>query len=179
MTNPLGLLSDCHRRIEGFLNGLIAVTQQAAGGMLSAQQRAALEASLRYFREAAPKHRMDEEASLFPRMSALQRPEVKRVFARLAALEEDHAFADTAHAEVEKLGSRWLAKGSLTTDEAGRLAELLGNLLTLYQKHIRIEETDIFPLAGKVLDPAAIKAIGEEMAARRSLSPDDLKRFNR
>ncbi|HZR47003.1 MAG TPA: hypothetical protein VFA47_09885 [Candidatus Manganitrophaceae bacterium] len=27
--NPLGLLSDCHRRIERFLNGLITVAAQA------------------------------------------------------------------------------------------------------------------------------------------------------
>lgn len=178
-TNPLGLLSDCHRRIEDFLNRLISVTRQGGGGALSAEQRTVLEGALRYFREAAPKHRMDEEESLFPRISALQRPEAKPALARLAALEQDHAAAEAAHEEVERLGGLWLAKGGLTPDEAGRLGELLGRLSALYQKHIQIEEADIFPLAGKILDPAAIKAIGEEMAARRGLRAEDSGRPHR
>ena len=34
-SNPLGLLSDCHRRIERFLDVLIKVTIQARGADLS------------------------------------------------------------------------------------------------------------------------------------------------
>jgi hypothetical protein len=30
--HPLGLLSDCHRRIEGFLDVLVRVTDRARGG---------------------------------------------------------------------------------------------------------------------------------------------------
>ena len=29
--DPLGLLSDCHRRIERFLDGLIVISEQARG----------------------------------------------------------------------------------------------------------------------------------------------------
>jgi hypothetical protein len=32
--NPLGLLSDCHRRIERFLGGLIVISEQAQGNRL-------------------------------------------------------------------------------------------------------------------------------------------------
>jgi len=52
---PLGLISDCHRRIEHFLRVLIAVDAEAAGGWLTATQRGALDGSLNYFTLAGPK----------------------------------------------------------------------------------------------------------------------------
>ena len=66
-SDPTALLSDCHRRIEMFLGNLekIAVSIDRR---LGNEERAALESSLRYFREAAPKHTADEEESVFSRM---------------------------------------------------------------------------------------------------------------
>jgi len=61
---PIGLLEDCHRRIERFLSVLAQLSGQVS---LTADQRASLETALRYFREAAPKHTADEEETLFPR----------------------------------------------------------------------------------------------------------------
>jgi hypothetical protein len=61
-------LSDCHRRIEKFLEQIIRVCTTARGGELNAGQREALEVALRYFRQAAPLHTADEETSLFPRV---------------------------------------------------------------------------------------------------------------
>jgi Hemerythrin HHE cation binding domain len=69
-SEPLGLLSDCHRRIEMFLVSLSAIAK-VAGPPLNDEGRRALENALRYFREAAPKHTADEEQSLFPRLSGL------------------------------------------------------------------------------------------------------------
>src|SRR5262245_5544144 len=69
--NPIGLLTDCHRRIKKFLIMMITVMRQTHGGPLKTTQQEALELALQYFREAAPKHTMDEEVSLFPRMRPL------------------------------------------------------------------------------------------------------------
>ena len=69
---PLALLSDCHRRVERFLGLLARVAAEGRGGLLDRRQREALEAALRYFREAAPRHTADEEESLFPRLRALK-----------------------------------------------------------------------------------------------------------
>lgn len=41
-TEPLGLLSDCHRRIEHFLLVLLTVDRDAAGGQLEPGLRAEL-----------------------------------------------------------------------------------------------------------------------------------------
>ncbi len=168
--DPLGLLSDCHRRIEHFLGLLITVTTQARGGTLSEEQREALEAALRYFREAAPKHKEDEERSLFPRMSDSRDEQVRAALATIATLEEDHGVVDRGHAEADALLDRWLIEGPLPESDVRRLVAVLEELQAIYQRHIAIEDHDVFPLAGRILDPSAIAALGREMATRRGLT---------
>ena len=167
--DPMGLLTDCHRRIERFLAVLVQLSAQAQGGLLSGEQRTALETALRYFREAAPKHTADEEETLFPRLRALDRPEVRAVLEKVDALEDDHARAERIHAEVDRLGQAWLASGSLAPAQAARLAELVNGLTDLYRGHIAVEERDLFPAAAAVLEGHERVAMGREMAARRGL----------
>ena len=172
--DPLGLLSDCHRRIEKFLANLMLVTERAGGGALDAEQRQALEVALRYFQEAAPCHTRDEEESLFPRLRALDDVRAREALAALAALEADHDAADAGHAAVDRLGRKWLDEGHLSPEETARLGDTLQSLHALYQRHIKIEDTQIFPLAGQVLDAPTIRAVGREMAERRGIDLDTL-----
>ncbi len=166
-SDPLGLLSDCHRRIEHFLGLLITVTTQARGGTLSEEQREALDAALRYFREAAPKHTEDEERSLFPRMRESRDEQVRAALDTIATLEEDHGVVDRGHAEVDALVDQWISEGSLPATDAQRLVIVLEELQAIYQRHIAIEDHDVFPLAGRILDASTIATLGREMATRR------------
>src|SRR6478752_4203174 len=86
-TDPIGMLGDCHRRIEMFLNVLVRVAETVHGEELTQEQRSALETALRYFREAAPKHTADEEESLFPRLRQIENDEVRALLARIESLE--------------------------------------------------------------------------------------------
>ena len=97
-TDPIGMLGDCHRRIEMFLNVLVRVAEQVHGDALNEEQRGALETALQYFREAAPKHTADEEESLFPRLRRIEDAGVRTFLARIESLEEEHVCADrSAH----------------------------------------------------------------------------------
>src|SRR5689334_8638995 len=153
-TDPIGMLGDCHRRIEMFLNVLLTIAGQEKGGLLSEQRRNALGTSLRYFREAAPRHTADEEESLFPRLRQIEHAGVPAILTRIEALEQDHECAQKAHNEVDRLGQLWLAGGRLSPQEASRLLSLLDQLARLYQDHIGIEDAEIFPFAATVLLPA-------------------------
>jgi iron-sulfur cluster repair protein YtfE (RIC family) len=201
--DPLGLLSDCHRRIERFLNTLVTIVEQTqertqiedrerneeneGGGVhlsigqtpLSPEHRQALEASLRYFREASPRHTLDEEESLFPMLRACSDDAVKEALNAVDKLEADHDQAKAGHAEVDQLGRKWLAEGSLTRKEMARMAEILRGLQSLYQNHIKIEDTEVFPIAARVLDAQMIKVIGREMAGRRGMNLDALPDLTR
>jgi len=165
--DPIGLLSDCHRRIERFLGVLVQLGTQAHGGALTDAQRASLETALRYFREAAPKHTADEEQTLFPRLRSLNRPELGALLERVDSLENDHALADQHHSVVDRLGQAWLAVGSLAPADAARFSELVQGLTDLYRAHIAVEESEVFPAAAAVLAQSEREAMGSEMAARR------------
>lgn len=170
--NPLGMLSDCHRRIEKFLNLLLTVTKQMQGQQLNDEYRTAFATALRYFREGAPKHTRDEEDSLFPRLHQAADAQAQQVLSRLEELQQDHTVAEAGHRTVEALGSRWLAEGHLTPEDAQALTEVLELLHQLYQRHIIIEDTEVFPLAGRSLKQEDIQALAHEMAARRGLRLD-------
>lgn len=166
---PVGMLSDCHRRIEKFLGVLVTLAGETGSGVMTAEQRTALETALRYFRESGPRHTADEEESLFPRLRNLDAAEVRDSLAELDRLEADHGRADRLHAEADALAERWLADGNLSSADAGRLKQVTGELSAIYAAHIHTEESVVFPLAERLLSRESQLAMGQEMAARRSV----------
>src|SRR5690349_5927498 len=118
---PLGLMSDCHRRVTWFLDVIHGVAVQARGHRLTGPQREGLVSATRYFRVAAPKHTADEEQSLFPRMRASGDPRASEALKKIEALEADHERAATLHDEVEAVVDRWINEGKLSTGAAERL----------------------------------------------------------
>src|SRR5262245_53181747 len=165
---PLGLLSDCHRRIEHFLAVLTTIANQARGGTLTDAQRAQLDAAATYFVTAAPRHTADEEDSLFPRLRASLDPEATAALNLVDRLEDDHTAAAEHHEVVDRLVRRWLATGNLTAADVQHLLERLEQLTSMYAAHIAVEDHEIFPAAAQILSKDEISEIGQEMLARRS-----------
>ena len=165
---PLGLLSDCHRRIEHFLHALITIDQRAVRTLTPAEF-VELEAALIYFATAAPRHTADEEESLFPRLRASSDPHAAPALEQVSRLERDHDEADAHHRAVDTLGRRWLADGALDADAALEFRGHLSALQAIYEAHIGIEDHELFPAAARVLSADQLREIGREMAARRSI----------
>jgi hemerythrin-like domain-containing protein len=159
--DPLGMLKDCHRRIEHFLDILCIVAERAQNRCLTEEESSAVQAAVNYFRVGGQRHTADEEESLFPRLVA------SGGFAELETLEHDHAEAGQLHAEVEALYQSWISAGSLGEDESRRLLLFTGRLRDLYGEHIRIEDNVVFPKAAQVLDKDTIGTIGQEFRVRR------------
>jgi|ERR1019366_1503442 hemerythrin-like domain-containing protein len=167
-SDPTGLLSDCHRRIEMFLSTLEAVAA-VIDCSVSEETGRALESALRYFGQAAPKHTADEEGSLFPRLRQIQHAEIQSSFSQLEQLEEEHRWAAPLHAEVEQLGVEYLSTGSLSGTQIAAFRSAVVRLASMYKQHINIEDSVIFPLAARLLPQAEKMAIAEEMASRRDV----------
>lgn len=167
-SNPTGLLSDCHRRIEMFLGSLEAVAKTIDRPVTEEAARV-LTSALHYFREAAPKHTADEEESLFPRLRQVRDPDVQSALDSLEELENDHRWAAPLHARVESLGQQYLSKGSLSRAEAEEFKRAVASLTSMYQQHISLEDDVIFPVAARLLSSAQRAAIAHEMATRRKV----------
>ena len=177
--DPLGLLSDCHRRIEKFLDRLLYLAAAAKGRQLSMSERVALDTALRYFRKGAPMHTSDEEVSLFPVLRSIGGPTGTEVLQRVSVLEEEHRAAESAHDEVDELGSTWLRDGQLNSESAERVERLLKSLRAAYRTHIAFEDDVLFPLARRTLELDQLEDIGREMAERRGLDYDNLPMLSR
>ena len=163
--DPIGMLKDCHRRIEQFLHVLCLVVERAPGRNLTDEEAAAVKSALAYFKVGGQRHTADEEESLFPRMRAGQN--TATALKEIEALESDHRQADDLHAAVEKLYTSWLEGKTLSTEDEQRLRAATERLKQLYEGHIRIEENLVFPRAAEGLDDAALAQIGQEFRARR------------
>ena len=161
--DPIGMLKDCHRRIESFLGILCVVVDRAQGRSLSDEERNAIKAALQYFRTGGQRHTEDEEESLFPRL----RKSDAKSFAELDRLEDDHHEASDLHGAVERLYSTWIESGTLGLEEAQQLLSQTTRLKQLYSDHIQVEETIVFARAIHVLDTHAIAAIATEFRFRR------------
>jgi hemerythrin-like domain-containing protein len=162
--NPIGMLTDCHRRIEHFLQILCLVAGRTSSRLLTDEETAAVQASLQYFRTGGQRHNADEEESLFPRLRAacgtVDSDEI-------AGLENDHHDANALHAGVEELYAAWIKSGQLNERDQETLLSMTNKLQELYQQHIQLEELVIFPRASRVLDMETIAAMGGEFRARR------------
>ncbi len=164
--DPIGMLKDCHRRIEHFLQILHTVIDRAAGRAMNDEERSAIQSALSYFRTGGQRHNADEEESLFPRMrgAGIDPAELERV----AGLEHDHRDAEQLHAGVDRLYARWLQGGRLTADEEKTLRSFTQQLRALYAQHIEVEEKIVFPHAAQRLPKEELAAMGTEFRARRS-----------
>lgn len=162
--DPIGMLKDCHRRIESFLGILCVVVEHARGRMPSAEEKSALQAAFHYFRLGGQRHTADEEESLFPRLRALSTTSLDAI----ERLESDHQNANDLHQSIEHLYMDWISSGTLVQDDENRLLSKVKQLKELYAEHIQVEETVVFPHAAQVLDAHAIAAIGTEFIMRRN-----------
>jgi len=161
--DPIGMLTDCHRRIESFLRILHAVVERAPGRSLTGEERDAVQAALQYFRTGGKRHTADEEESLFPRL----RKSAADSFKDIDRLESDHREANDLHGSVERLYSTWIESGGISSDDTMQLLPETARLKQLYSDHILVEETIVFARALQVLDSHAIAAIGTEFRFRR------------
>jgi hemerythrin-like domain-containing protein len=178
--DPIGMLRACHRRIERALDVIARVAASEKDGPLNAEAQEALRRTLHYFGTGVPRHAADEEESLFPRLRAAAREgfvagESRRLsmtaaLPRLEALEREHILADSLHQELDTLGETLLECGRFADpNDRTRFGDLIQQLRQLYQKHIRIEDEELFPLAEKVVSAAEQDAVGTEMAGRRGI----------
>lgn len=161
--DPIGMLKDCHRRIQSFLGILCVVVDRAQGRSLTGEEPSAVQSALQYFRTGGQRHTADEEESLFPRL----RKSAAESLEEIDRLEDDHREANHLHESVERLYSTWIASGELGSQETKQLLSQTARLQQLYSEHIQIEESSVFARARQLLDSATVAAIGTEFRLRR------------
>lgn len=159
--DPLGMLVACHRRIEREIATLARLQRHLPEFGCDDDARAAARAILKYFDGPAPNHHADEEESVFPRLRELARHHAADL---VADLELDHQALAATWRRLRPLlaGISVGVRANLSPKDVDEIGDL-------YASHIEREERLLIPLAARWLDPAMLRKIGEEMAARRAV----------
>ncbi len=167
-TQPIEMRKDCHRRIEHFLDVLRKVERRLGKGELNEAGRRALEASLNYFTNFAPRHTADEEQFLFPHVRRSTGSTAHAIMADMGCLEQDHRRAEACPALVDKLVRHWLRTGRLNEVQRKHLRATLDELAATYAAHTHLEEQRVFVFASQLLEAEQLREIGAEMKRRRA-----------
>lgn len=168
-TNPMGLLVHCHEKIAGQLELLERAAEVLHSGDRDSVQRVfrAIDGAIKHFAFAGVKHTEDEEVSLFPRLREKGGSGGDEALAAMAELETQHRTAEQLHSQFDAFVATLPRDGSADSRELDCFSGMVAEFTSLYRPHIMLENNFVFPVAARVLPASEIKALGEEMRARR------------
>ena len=160
----LAQLALSHRRHDEVMAELLQAARRLAAGRADDGDRDRVHRAVAYFQQAATRHFVDEEGSVFPRLST-RRPELS---AAIVALSAEHPAQITLHADLAR-AARELGEdprpgaGKVLLDAAIRLAEA---------HHLHVSREDqIFAAAQGALTAEDDAEIVAEMEMRRVREP--------
>lgn len=165
------LLLECHERIRRFMSMASFLAQATTTahdpdrGSPDETIRDTAAAVLRYFTVALPSHSADEDQSIAPRL--LARPLPGEVATGLARMAEQHAAIEALIAELAPSWRAIAEDPSALPDHATSMSRRLERLRGLWDAHLHLEESSVFPLARASLSAAEQREILLEMRARR------------
>jgi len=159
---PMEMLAACHDRVRRSLRLLEKIGERLEAGRVDAAVHSAARDVLRYFDQAAPHHHEDEEQHVFPRLLALDDAPLRTA---VLQLQEDHLAMEAQWARL-RTPLAALAEGHADGFGTDQLT-LAHDFVALYRRHMKTEETLVFPAAAAGMDDDALRGMGEEMATRR------------
>jgi len=162
---PLEMLSACHGRIEQQCSTLRRLQSHLLAHGADDQARAAAAAVMRYFDLAARQHHEDEERDLFPAllesMAGSDPACVRELTSYLAA---EHRELKVAWRRIRAVLERVEAGEALALDP-----DHVESFVDLYVRHIEREETELLPMAVRLLSDGELDVIGRAMRERRGI----------
>jgi len=166
---PLEMLSACHHRVERQCATLRRLVDHLAAHGADADARAAATAVLRYFDTAAKDHHADEESDLFPALiDSVAGSDAVCLRELIDALTADH----------RSLESHWqrlrpVLLGIAEGEPLPLMPTDVEALVTLYERHIAREESELLPMATRLLADETLQRIGQAMRERRGIGAID------
>ena len=164
---PFEVIDGCHERIRRQCATIAAIAGHVADQGADAQSRETARGVVRFFDTAGANHHRDEERDLFPAiLNFVPSAELNAARALVARLKADHQRLDALWTDMRGRLMLFAAGGPCGLEPA--VAEAFG---AAYARHIAIEESELLPLARRVLDAGLVASLGERMALRRGARP--------
>jgi len=162
---PLDMLAACHTRVEKqcrtlerlqvhlCLHGSDAAAQEAAGAVL------------RYFNSAAKHHHEDEEKDLFPALQeAVAGSDAVCIRELTEALEDEHQLLENRWRRMHVL-LQAVAQGQPVSLSEQDVKDFVKG----YRTHIQREDTELLPMAKRLLGGEALERLTQAIRERRGI----------
>jgi hemerythrin-like domain-containing protein len=162
---PLDMLSACHGRIEKQCSTLLRLAPHLAAHGADVDARQAASNVMRYFDTAGRDHHADEEHDLFPALlesMAGSDPVCLRDIT--LALTHDHRELDAVWQALRRQLES-VARGEASALDAAAVDEFV----VRHTRHIAREESELLPMAKRLLSEEQLQGIGKAMRARRGV----------
>ncbi len=162
----LAQLDRSHRRHDEVMAGLLAAARRLAAGRPEAGDVDTVHGAVAYFERAVPRHFLDEEGSVFPRLST-RRPELAEQLASLSAEHPTQIALQNAIASAAKQ-----LDGEARPTAGKQLLEIAERLAEQHTAHVARED-GIFKVALEALTAEDDREIVSEMETRRDRENGD------
>ncbi|MEO7853331.1 MAG: hemerythrin domain-containing protein [Rubrivivax sp.] len=163
---PLEMLSACHHRVERQCATLRKLVTHLGTSGVDANARMAAAAVLRYFDTAAKDHHADEETDLFPALvESMAGSDAVCIRALIEALTLEHRALES-HWRRLRISLLGIAAGASLPLTAADVEPFI----VLYERHIAREESELLPMAQRLLTDEALDRIGKAMRERRGIT---------
>lgn len=162
---PLEILSACHDRVERQCATLRRLVSHLAAQGADREARTAAANVMRYFDTSAKHHHADEEEDLFPALiESMAGSDAVCLREMIEGLKADHRALEAAWRRLRGVLERIAAGESvpLASDDVEALAGL-------YERHIEREESELLPMAARLLSEDDLARVGRAMRERRGI----------
>ena len=162
---PLEMLAACHGRVERQCATLrrLATHIQTHGSDM--QARTAAVNVMRYFDTAAKHHHEDEEADLFPALlEAMAGSDAVCLRELVAGLAGEHRDFERMWTGLRSDLAEIVVGGAALLPPAA-----VESFVAAYASHIEKEDSELLPLAARILSEGQLDAIGRAMRLRRGI----------
>jgi hemerythrin-like domain-containing protein len=155
----LAQLDRAHRRHDEVVSGLVAACRRLAAGRPEPTDIATVTDAIDFLGRAVPRHFLDEEGSVFPRLST-RRPELAETLAQLSA---EHPVQIAMHNAITTAAEQ-IVDGR--PGEGKAVLELAERLADLHRAHV-VREDEILAVAKDAFSAEDDAEIVAEMETRR------------
>ncbi|NYT59385.1 hemerythrin domain-containing protein [Alcaligenaceae bacterium] len=167
---PLEMLSACHHRIERQCNTLRRLEPHLREHGADEDARNAASRIMRYFDTSALQHHADEEQDLFPALlESMAGSDPVCIKGLTEGLANDHRKLEAGWRQLRKVLAQVADGVSVELP-----ADTLDAFVSLYERHMKLEEEELLPMAARLLSDADITRIGLAMRQRRGISDTDI-----
>jgi hemerythrin-like domain-containing protein len=163
---PLDMLAACHERMERQFATLRRLVLYLGECGTDEQARQAAQAVMRYFDSAAPNHHADEEEDLFPALiESMAGSDAVCLRELTQGLAREHRTLEAGWRQLRKALAP-IAEGQASVLAAGEVEAFIGQ----YRSHLEREDSELLPMARRLLTGDALAGIGRAMRERRGIA---------